>query len=89
MKEVHTPSRPVAGKPGESYPETFELLCLDMSQPPEHRVEEMLHYKLKEDERGGFGKLIGKNIEVGIHKISHGKNGTSRATVMGKIIKIG
>jgi hypothetical protein len=67
--------------------EAWDLLCLDISEPAEHRMEEMLYYRLaKPEERAAFwGKSVGKTIEVGISKIRHGDNG-GKATLLGKII---
>ena len=66
--------------------EAWDLLCLDVSEPAEHRMEEMLYFRLKPEERLAFwGKSVGKTIEVGISKIRHGDNG-GKATLQGKII---
>ncbi len=66
--------------------EAWDLLCLDISEPAEHRMEEMLYYRLKPEERLAYwGKCVGKIIEVGIAKIRHGDNG-GKATLIGKII---
>ena len=83
FKEVHNTWPAKNGKPaGESY----DLLCMDMSQPPEHRMEEMLYYRMKDDERVKFwGKMVGTTFQVGASKIRHGDNG-GRATVIGAII---
>ena len=35
--------------------EAWDLLCLDVSEPAEHRMEEMLYYRLKPEERLAFG----------------------------------
>ena len=49
--------------------EAWDLLCLDVSEHVEHRMEEMLYYRLKPEERLAFwGKSVGKTIEVGISK---------------------
>jgi hypothetical protein len=55
FKEVHNTWPAKNGKPaGESY----DLLCMDISNPPEHRMEEMLYYRTKEDERPeGLGQI--------------------------------
>jgi hypothetical protein len=83
FKEVHNTWPAKNGKPaGESY----DVLCMDMSQPPEHRMEEMLYYRMKDEERSKFwGKLVGNTIQVGVAKIRHGDNG-GKATLMGSII---
>ena len=80
FKEVHNTWPAKNGKPaGESY----DLLCMDNSNPPEHRMEEMLYYKLKEDERPKvWGKAVGTTIQVGVAKIRHGDNG-GKATMLG------
>jgi hypothetical protein len=66
--------------------EAWDLLCLDISEPAEHRMEEMLYYRLKPEERQAYwGKTVGKTIEVGIAKIRHGDNG-GKATLLGQII---
>ena len=66
--------------------EAWDLLYLDVSEPAEHRMEEMLYYRLKPEERPAlWGKAVGKTIEVGISKIRHGDNG-GKATLVGKII---
>ena len=51
FKEVHNTWPAKNGKPaGESY----DLLCMDNSNPPEHRMEEMLYYRTKDDGRPAF-----------------------------------
>ena len=40
FKEVHNTWPPKNGKPGG---EAYDLLCMDMSNPAEHRMEEMLY----------------------------------------------
>jgi hypothetical protein len=68
--------------------EAHDLLCLDASEPTEHRMEEFLYYRLKPDEKSLYwGKAVGKTLEVGISKIRHGDNG-GKATLVGKIISI-
>jgi hypothetical protein len=83
FKEVHNVwAANEKRKAGEAY----DLLCMDMSQPAEHRMEEMLYYRLKEDERPKFwGKSVGTTIKVGVSKIRHGDNG-GKATLLGSII---
>ena len=39
-------------KNGMAAGESFDLLCIDVSNPPEHRMEEMLFYRTKPEERG-------------------------------------
>jgi hypothetical protein len=83
FKEVHNSWPPKNGKPGG---ESFDLLCMDMSQPQEHRMEEMLYYRTKEDERARlWGKTVGTTIQVGVSKIRHGDNG-GKATLIGSIL---
>jgi hypothetical protein len=67
FKEVHNQWPAKTGKPaGESY----DLLCMDKSNPPEHRMEEMLYYRTKEDERARvWGKSVGTLIQVGASKM--------------------
>lgn len=83
FKEVHNTWPAKNGKPaGESY----DLLCMDQSNPPEHRMEEMLYYRTKEEERPRvWGKSVGTTIQVGVSKIRHGENG-GKATMLGTII---
>jgi hypothetical protein len=83
FKEVHNTWPAKNGKPaGESY----DLLCMDQSNPPEHRMEEMLYYRTKEEERPRiWGKSVGATIQVGVSKIRHGDNG-GKATLLGAII---
>jgi len=83
FKEVHNTWPAKNGKPaGESY----DLLCMDMSNPTEFRMEEMLYYKLKDEERSKvWGKTVGTTIQVGVSKIRHGDNG-GKATLIGQII---
>ena len=58
----------------------------DQSNPAEHRMEEMLYYRTKEEERPKvWGKLVGTTIQVGVSKIRHGDNG-GKATLLGSII---
>jgi hypothetical protein len=59
---------------------------MDMSQPTEHRMEEMLYYRTKDEERPRvWGKSVGTTIQVGVAKIRHGDNG-GKATLLGSII---
>ena len=86
FKEVHNTWPAKNGKPGG---ESFDLLCMDMSNPAEHRMEEMLYYRTKEDERNRiWGKTVGTTIQVGVTKIRHGDN-NGRATLIGSIIAEG
>ena len=83
FKEVHNTWPGKNGKPaGESY----DLLCLDACNAAEHRMEEMLYYRTKDEERGKvWGKSVGNTIQVGVSKIRHGDNG-GKATLLGIII---
>jgi hypothetical protein len=66
--------------------ESFDLLCIDVSQPPEHRMEEMLFYRTKPEEREThFVNGTGKVITVGVAKIRHADKG-GKATIIGTII---
>jgi len=83
FKEVHNAWPAKNGKPAG---ESWDLLCMDKSNPPEHRMEEMLYYRTKEDERARlWGKSVGTMIQVGTSKIRHGDNG-GKATLLGSII---
>ena len=83
FKEVHNTWPAKNGKPaGEAY----DLLCMDMSQPAEHRMEEMLYYRTQDmDRQRIWGKSVGTTIQVGVAKIRHGDNG-GKATLLGSII---
>lgn len=82
FKEVHNTWPAKNGKPAG---ESFDLLCMDMSQPTEHRMEEMLYYRTKEDERRNWGKFVGQTIQIGCSKIRHDQNG-GKAVMLGAII---
>ncbi len=83
FKEVHNTW---PAKNGKAAGESYDLLCMDNSNPPEHRMEEMLYYRTKEDERPKvWGKSVGNTIQVGVSKIRHGDNG-GKATLLGSII---
>jgi hypothetical protein len=84
FKEVHNTWPARNGKPaGESY----DLLCMDKSNPAEHRMEEMLYYRTKEEERPRlWGKSVGNTIQVGVSKIRHGDNG-GKATLIGSVVE--
>jgi hypothetical protein len=61
---------------------------MDKSNPSEHRMEEMLYYRTKEEERSKvWGKSVGTMIQVGVSKIRHGDNG-GRATLLGSIVEL-
>ena len=83
FKEVHNTWPAKDKRPAG---ESWDLLCMDNSNPPEHRMEEMLYYRTKEDERARvWGKSVGTNILVGVSKIRHGENG-GKASLLGSII---
>ena len=66
--------------------ESFDLLCIDVSNPPEHRMEEMLYYRTKPEERElHYVNGTGKVIQVGVSKIRHADKG-GKATIIGTII---
>jgi urate oxidase len=59
-------------KNGMAAGESFDLLCLDVSHPTEHRMEEMLFYRTKPEEREThYVNGTGKTITVGVAKIRH------------------
>jgi hypothetical protein len=66
--------------------ESYDLLCLDVSNPPEHRIEEMMFYRTKPEERETFFvNGVGKIINVGVSRIRHADKG-GKATIIGTII---
>lgn len=66
--------------------ESYDLLCIDVSNPPEHRMEEMLFYRTKPEEREThYVNGTGKTITVGVAKIRHADKG-GKATIIGSII---
>ncbi|HEX7569728.1 MAG TPA: hypothetical protein VF492_04430, partial [Verrucomicrobiae bacterium] len=66
--------------------ESYDLLCLDVSNPTEHRMEEMLYYRTKPEERElYFVNGTGKIIQVGVAKIRHADK-SGKATIIGSII---
>ncbi len=83
FKEVHNTWPARDGRPAG---ESWDLLCMDHSNPAEYRMEEMLYYRTKEDERPRiWGKSVGTTIRVGVSKIRHGDNG-GKATIIGSVI---
>ena len=83
FKEVHNTW---PAKNGMAAGESYDLLCIDVSNPPEHRMEEMLFYRTKPEEREAYYvNGTGKTITVGVAKIRHGDNG-GKATLLGSII---
>lgn len=66
--------------------ESYDLLCIDVSNPPEHRMKEMLYYRTKLEERAEyFVNGTGRIITVGVSKIKHADKG-GKASLLGKII---
>src|ERR1039457_3052894 len=56
-------------KNGMAAGESYDLLCLDVSNPPEHRMEELLFYRTKLEEREAYYvNGTGKTITVGVAK---------------------
>ena len=73
-------------KNGMAAGESFDLLCIDVSNPPEHRMEEMLFYRTKPEEREAhYVNGTGKTITVGVAKIRHADKG-GKATIIGSIL---
>jgi hypothetical protein len=73
-------------KNGMAAGESYDLLCIDVSNPPEHRMEEMLFYRTKPEEREAhYVNGTGKVITVGVAKIRHADKG-GKATIIGSII---
>jgi hypothetical protein len=73
-------------KNGMAAGESFDLLCIDVSHPPEHRMEEMLFYRTKPEEREAhYVNGTGKTITVGVAKIRHADKG-GKATIIGSIL---
>ncbi len=85
--EVFKPVHNTWPKKGEREAgESFDLLCIDVSNPPEHRMEEMLYYRTKPEERElHYVNGTGKVIQVGVSKIRHADKG-GKATIIGTII---
>ena len=76
----------MAGEERKPAGESYDLLCMDLSQPAEYRMEEMLYYRTNAEERPNlWGQSVGTTIQVGVARIRHGENG-GRATLIGQII---
>jgi hypothetical protein len=61
------------------------LTCIDMSQPPEARMNETIAYKLKETEFAKYwNSSMDKVIEVICRRIVHSKAG--KAMLVGEIV---
>jgi hypothetical protein len=58
FKEVHNTWPARDGRPAG---ESWDLLCMDNSNPPEYRMEEMLYYRTKDDERPKVWGQIGRD----------------------------
>jgi len=70
------------GRPAQT---AFNLVCVDMSQPPEARMAENISYRLKDEEVSKYwGKAMDKVIEVVCKRIAHSKAG--KAILIGEII---
>jgi hypothetical protein len=73
-------------KNGMAAGESYDLLCIDVSNLPEHRMEEMLFYRTKPEEREThYVNGTGKTITVGVAKIRHADK-SGKATIIGSII---
>lgn len=84
FKEAHDTFPAREGRPAS---ESFELVCLDMSQPNQHRMEEMLFVRLSDEQRQKFwGKAAGKDIQFACKKIIHNPK-TGKASLRGEIIE--
>jgi len=80
FKEVHNTWPAKNGKPAG---EAFDLLCMDMSNPAEHRMEEMLYYRTKDEERPRvWGKAVGTTLQVGVRKSAMASVATQRRPVI-------
>jgi len=65
---------------------TYNLVCVDMSQPADARMTESISYRLKEEEVPKYwDKSMDKFITVNLRKISHSKSG--KASVIGEIVE--
>ena len=63
--------------------EAWDLLCLDVSDPAEHRMEEMLYYRLKPEERVASVSIDPERDEV-VYDDERGEN-CLRKTPMGML----
>jgi hypothetical protein len=65
--------------------ESYNLICQDMSQPPEHRMAENVTYKLKENEvPEHYNKSMDKTLTVVCKRIVQSKTG--KASIIGEIV---
>lgn len=70
------------GKPASK---SHNLVCLDMSQPPEARMTESVSYRLKDAEIPKYWETaMDKTIEVVCRRIAHSKAG--KASLIGEIV---
>jgi hypothetical protein len=73
-------------KDGNPAGESFNLICQDMSQPPEHRMTENVALRLKDVEVPKYwNKSMDKILVVAIRRIVTNKTG--KASVVGDIIE--
>ena len=70
------------GKPASK---SHNLVCLDMSQPPEARMTESISYRLKDSEVATYwNNAMDKTVEVICRRIAHSKAG--KASLIGEIV---
>jgi hypothetical protein len=66
--------------------DVFSLLIIDMSEPANHRMEELLHYKLTDEEKSKYwGKAAGQTLQISTKRIAHTKAG--KAMLIGTIVE--
>lgn len=71
---------------GRAASASHNLVCIDMSQPPEARMLEAVSYRLKDDEIPKYwDKAMDKTIEVVCRRIAHSKSG--KASLIGEIVE--
>ena len=72
-------------KDGNPAGESFNLICQDMTQPPEHRMTENLAYRLKDDEiKTHWNTMMDKRVAFVVRRIATNKTG--KASVIGEIV---
>lgn len=65
---------------------SHNLVCIDMSTPPECRMTECISYRLKDEEIPKYwDKAMDKTIEVVCRRIAHSKSG--KASLIGEIVE--
>lgn len=65
---------------------SHNLVCIDMSQPPECRMTENISYRLKDEEIPKYwDKIMDQTIEVVCRRIAHSKSG--KASLIGEIVE--